>query len=97
MKLQEAKDKVAKDVYGHPDWDTFKADGLDWRVYRDAADEVAEVYASSKEKEAFEAGFKRGLLESNKPASKSCPNCLSEDVIMFTSDLDICNKCHQTF
>lgn len=28
---------------------------------------------------------------------KSCPNCLSSDIIMFTSDLDMCQRCGQTF
>lgn len=29
---------------------------------------------------------------------RQCPNCNSvDDVIMFTSDLDICNRCNKTF
>lgn len=28
---------------------------------------------------------------------KHCPRCLSEDVIMFTSDLDLCRGCGHTF
>jgi hypothetical protein len=29
--------------------------------------------------------------------SKSCPNCLSDDIIVFTSDLDLCQRCGQQF
>lgn len=29
--------------------------------------------------------------------TNSCPKCGSNDVIMFTADLDICQKCHEQF
>lgn len=31
------------------------------------------------------------------PEKKSCPNCLSENVIMFNADLDLCKNCGQTY
>lgn len=45
--LQECKDEVARTIYGHPDWATFRADGMDHRVYEDAHDEAAELLARS--------------------------------------------------
>lgn len=30
-------------------------------------------------------------------SKESCPNCLSDQVIMFNSDLNLCNNCGQTF
>jgi hypothetical protein len=44
--LQECKDEVARTIYMQPDWYTFRSDGLDWRVYEEAHDDVAELYAS---------------------------------------------------
>lgn len=30
-------------------------------------------------------------------SKESCPNCLSEQIIMFNADLNLCNNCGQTF
>lgn len=51
MTLQEAKDQIAQ-LYGHKNWRDFRSDGMDWRVYETAHEEVAELYASSKWDEA---------------------------------------------
>jgi hypothetical protein len=33
----------------------------------------------------------------HKTTGKSCPNCLSDEIVMFTADLDMCNRCGQKF
>lgn len=43
--LEECKDEVAETIYGHNNWREFRSDGMDWRVYEDAHDMVAEAYA----------------------------------------------------
>lgn len=47
----------------------------------------------SKDKEIAELREKLKKYET----VKSCPNCLSDDVIMFTSDLDMCKHCGHQF
>ena len=43
--LQEAKDEIARTIYDCKDWQDFREDGRDWRVYEDAHDLVAELLA----------------------------------------------------
>lgn len=45
------------------------------------------------------SGWRNEMIRiiASRGTEKSCPNCLSEDVIMFNADLDLCKKCGQTF
>lgn len=62
--------------------------------YRDNLEKyILECKARIKELESQQQPVK----EEDKKACRSCPNCLSDNVIMFTSDLDLCQRCGQTF
>jgi hypothetical protein len=56
-----------------------------------AIHKVCELSALQQENEKLRANIRDTKL-------RPCPNCNSvDDVIMFTSDLDICNRCNKTF
>jgi hypothetical protein len=48
--IAEARDEVAQTIYGQPDWESFRSDGLDHRVYEDAHEDVAEIFRSELSK-----------------------------------------------
>jgi hypothetical protein len=50
MSVQECKNEIAKTIYGHPDWATFRADGMDHRVYEDAHDMVADTFKENNDR-----------------------------------------------
>jgi NAD+--asparagine ADP-ribosyltransferase len=57
-----------------------------------AMEEYAQQQLSDKDKEIAE--LKKTIT---RDYPQSCPKCKSSDVIMFTSDLDLCQRCGQTF
>jgi hypothetical protein len=65
-------------------------------------EQALEAFAFVTQKcHTWEMGATESILDQSRlkvdKDAKSCPNCLSDDVIWFTSDLDLCKKCGQTF
>jgi hypothetical protein len=62
--------------------DHFRDTGRASGSFRDALRAMMDAYAAKK-------------MEDQK--TKSCPTCLSDDIQMFTPDLDMCKRCGQQF
>lgn len=75
MTLQEIRNEVAKTFYNFNNWEDFRSDGLDWRVYEEAHETVAEMCANY----AYDAGYHKALTHNRQEiAYYEFSNCREE-------------------